>query len=156
VTIADRLSELGLVIPVPAPPKGAYFPSRRCGDQLWVSGATARSADGPALRGVVGADVTVDAAREQARLAALNLLGAIEAAAGLDAVSAVVQLRGYVRAVPEFDTHPSVIDGASRLLLEVFGESVGAHARTAIGVASLPGGACVELDLVVSLAEAGS
>lgn len=156
MTVADRLDELRLVIPVPASPKGAYFPSRRCGDQLWVSGATARSAGTPALRGVVGADVTVDAAREQARLAALNLLGAIESAAGLDAVSAVVQLRGYVRAVPEFDTHPSVIDGASRLLLEVFGASVGAHARTAIGVASLPGGACVELDLVVSLAEAGS
>ena len=152
----DRLGQLGLVIPAPAAPKGAYFPSRRCGDQLWVSGATARSGQTAALRGVVGADVTVDVAREQARLAALNLLGAVDAAVGLDAVGAVVQLRGYVRAVPEFDTHPAVIDGASRLLLEVFGESVGAHARTAIGVASLPGGACVELDLVVRLAEAGS
>jgi enamine deaminase RidA (YjgF/YER057c/UK114 family) len=156
VTATDRLRELGLVIPAPASPKGAYFPSRRCGDQLWVSGATARSGETPALRGVVGADVTVDVAREQARLAALNLLGAVDAAVGLDAVGAVVQLRGYVRAVSEFDTHPSVIDGASRLLLDVFGEDVGAHARTAIGVASLPGGACVELDLVVSLAEAGS
>ncbi len=66
-----------------------------------------------------------------------------------------MQLRGYVRATSEFDTHPTVIDGASQLLLDVFGERVGAHARTAIGVASLPGGACVELDLVVSLAEAG-
>lgn len=156
MSVTDRLRELGVVIPAPASPKGAYFPTRRCGDQLWVSGATARSAQTPALRGVVGADVTVDVAREQARLAALNLLGAIDAAAGLDAVGAVVALRGYVRAVPEFDTHPAVIDGASRLLLDVFGESVGAHARTAIGVASLPGGACVELDLVVSLAEAGS
>jgi enamine deaminase RidA (YjgF/YER057c/UK114 family) len=156
VTVADRLGELGLVLPAPAPPKGAYFPSRRCGDQLWVSGATARSEGAPALRGVVGADVTVDVAREQARMAALNLLGAVDAAVGLDAVGAVVQLRGYVRAVPEFDTHPSVIDGASRLLLDVFGERVGAHARTAIGVGSLPGGACVELDLVVSLVEAGS
>ena len=156
MTVADRMGELGLVLPAPAPPKGAYFPSRRCGDQLWVSGATARSEGAPALRGVVGADVTVDVAREQARLAALNLLGAVDAAVGLDAVGAVVQLRGYVRAVPEFGTHPSVIDGASRLLLDVFGERVGAHARTAIGVASLPGGACVELDLVVSLVEAGS
>ena len=156
MTATARLQELGLVIPAPAPPKGAYYPSRRCGDQLWVSGATARRDGTPALRGVVGADVTVDVAREQARLAALNLLGAIDAAIGIDAVGAVVALRGYVRAVPDFDTHPAVIDGASRLLLDVFGEDVGAHARTAIGVASLPGGACVELDLVVSLAEAGS
>jgi enamine deaminase RidA (YjgF/YER057c/UK114 family) len=156
VTVVDRLGELGLTVPAPAPPKGAYFPSRRCGDLLWVSGATARRDREPALRGVVGADVSVDAAREQARLAALNLLGAVDAAVGLDAVGAVVQLRGYVRAVPEFDSHPAVVDGASRLLLDVFGERVGAHARTAIGVASLPGGACVELDLVVSLAEAGS
>lgn len=156
MTVADRLAELGLAVPTPAPPKGAYFPSRRCGDQLWVSGATARRDAEPALRGVVGADVTVEQAREQASLAALNLLGAVDAAVGLDTVGAVVQLRGYVRATPEFDTHPSVIDGASQLLLDVFGERVGAHARTAIGVASLPGGACVELDLVVSLAEAGS
>jgi enamine deaminase RidA (YjgF/YER057c/UK114 family) len=156
VTATDRLAELGLVIPAPAPPKGAYFPSRRCGDQLWVSGATARSEGAPALRGVVGADVSAELARDQARLAALNLLGAIDAAVGLDSVGAVVALRGYVRAVPEFDTHPQVIDGASRLLLDVFGENIGAHARTAIGVASLPGGACVELDLVVSLVEAGS
>ena len=156
MTASARLAELGLVIPAAPPPKGAYFPSRRCGDQLWVSGATARSAEAPALRGVVGADVTVDVAREQARLAALNLLGAIDAAVGLDAVAAVVAMRGYVRGTTEFDAQPSVIDAASRLLLEVFGEDVGAHARTAIGVASLPGGACVELDLVVSVAEAGS
>ncbi|GAB3234473.1 RidA family protein [Mycolicibacterium hippocampi] len=152
MTVVDRLLALGMVIPEPPSPKGAYFPSRRCGDQLWVSGATARREGAPALRGIVGADVDTEQAREQAELAALNLLGAIDAAVGLDAVTAVVQLRGYVRAVPDFDTHPAVIDGASRVLLEGFGEEVGAHARTAIGVASLPGGACVELDLVVSVA----
>ena len=152
MTVVDRLLALGMVIPEPPSPKGAYFPSRRCGDQLWVSGATARREGAPALRGIVGADVDAEQAREQAELAALNLLGAIDAAVGLDAVTAVVQLRGYVRAVPDFDTHPAVIDGASRVLLEGFGEEVGAHARTAIGVASLPGGACVELDLAVSVA----
>jgi enamine deaminase RidA (YjgF/YER057c/UK114 family) len=153
VTVADRLGELGLEIPPSPMPKGAYFPSRRCGDEVWVSGATARSASEPALRGVVGEDVSIDVAREQAGIAALNLLGAIDAAVGLDAVSAIVALRGYVRATEEFDAHPLVIDGASRILLDVFGEDVGAHARTAIGVASLPGGACVELDVVVSVAE---
>ncbi|WNG89703.1 RidA family protein [Mycobacterium sp. ITM-2016-00317] len=151
MTVADRLRELGLSLPAAPPPKGAYFPSRRCGDQLWVSGATARRAGVPALRGIVGDDVSVETAQEQAALAALNLLGSIDAAVGLDAVRAVVQLRGYVRAVGEFDAHPTVIDGASQVLIDVFGADVGAHARTAIGVASLPGGACVELDLVVSV-----
>jgi enamine deaminase RidA (YjgF/YER057c/UK114 family) len=120
---------------------------------LWISGATARRPDAPSLRGVVGADVTVEQAVEQARLAALNLLGAIDAAAGLDAVTALVHLRGYVRATADFEHHPAVIDGASRLLLDVFGAECGAHARTAIGVASLPGGACVELELVAAVAD---
>ncbi|CAA0098699.1 Uncharacterised protein [Mycolicibacterium vanbaalenii] len=156
MTVVDRLLALGMVLPDPPAPKGAYFPSRRCGDQLWVSGATARREGVPALRGVVGADVDVEQAAEQAGSAALNLLGAIDAAVGLDGVTMVVALRGYVRAVPDFDAHPAVIDGASRVLLAGFGDDVGAHARTAIGVASLPGGACVELDLVVGVATAES
>lgn len=147
----ERLVQLGIVLPPPAAPKGAYFPSRRCGDQLWVSGTTGRRGPTPALRGVVGAEVTVEQAQEQARTAALNLLAAIDAAASLDAVTSLVHLRGYVRATPEFDAHPAVVDGASTLLLDVFGDQVGAHARTAVGVASLPGGACVELELVVTL-----
>ena len=155
MTVAARLNGAGLVLPAPPPPKGAYFPSRRCGDQLWVSGATARRPGSAALRGVVGGDVGVDDAAEQAGLAALNVLAAIDEAVGLDVVDAVVALRGYVRAAAEFDAHPAVIDGASRVLLTAFGAEVGAHARTAIGVASLPGGACVEIDLVVSLATAG-
>jgi enamine deaminase RidA (YjgF/YER057c/UK114 family) len=154
VSVADRLSELGLVVPPPALPKGTYSPSRRCGNQLWISGATARRGGNPALRGVVGADVSVEQARAQAATAALNLLGAVDAAAGLDAVAAIVHLRGYVRATPDFDAHPTVVDGASALLIDVFGERIGAHARTAIGVASLPGGACVELELVVELTAA--
>lgn len=152
MTPRERLSALGFEVPPAAAPKGAYCPSRRCGDQLWVSGATARRPGAPSLRGVVGADVTVEQAVAQAELAALNLLGAVEAAVGLDAVTALVHLRGYVRATGEFDAHPAVIDGASRLLLGVFGEECGAHARTAIGVASLPGGACVELELVAAFA----
>lgn len=101
--------------------------------------------------GVVGDDVTLEQARAQARYAALNLIAAIDAAVGLQAVTALVHLRGYVRARPDFDAHPAVIDGASEFLIEVFGEDCGAHARTAIGVASLPGGACVELELVAGV-----
>jgi enamine deaminase RidA (YjgF/YER057c/UK114 family) len=153
VTPRERLSALGFDFPAPAPPKGAYFPSRRCGDPLWVSGSTARRPGMPGARGVVGVDVSVEQAVEQARFAALNLLGALEAAAGLDAVTALVHLRGYVRATPDFEDHPAVVDGASRLLLDVFGADRGRHARTAVGVASLPGGACVELELVAAVSD---
>lgn len=146
-----RLAELGLSIPPPPPPKGNYFPVRRHRGQLWVSGATARTPAGPAVVGVVGDDVTVAQAQDQSRMAALNLLAAIDAAVGLDAVTAVLHVRGYVRGAPTLTDHPAVIDGASGLLLAAFGDEVGAHARTAIGVASLPGGACVELDLVAAV-----
>jgi enamine deaminase RidA (YjgF/YER057c/UK114 family) len=81
----------------------------------------------------------------------LNLLAAVEATAGLDAVRSLVHLRGYVRGTTEFDAHPAVIDGASQLMIDVFGSGRGAHARTAVGVASLPGGACVELELVADV-----
>ncbi|WP_458315541.1 RidA family protein [Mycolicibacterium brisbanense] len=147
----DRLAALGFEMPSPPKPKGAYFPSRRCGDQLWISGSTARRPADPGAVGVVGDDVTLEQARVQARYAALNLIAAIDAAVGLQAVTALVHLRGYVRARPDFDAHPAVIDGASEFLIEVFGEDCGAHARTAIGVASLPGGACVELELVAGV-----
>lgn len=152
--LAARLAARGLELPPAPPPKGAYLAARRWGDQLWISGATARRPEAPALRGVVGADVTVEVAREQAGLAALNLLAAIAGAAALEDVAAVLQLRGYVRGTPDFEDHPAVLDGASDVLLEAFGADAGRHARTAIGVASLPGGACVEVDLVVSLAAA--
>lgn len=151
MTPRERLASLGIELPVPAQPKGAYFPSRRCGNQLWISGTTSRRPDDPGAVGVVGDDVTVAQATAQARLAALNLVAALDAAAGLDEVVALVHLRGYVRATSDFDAHPGVIDGASELLLDVFGEGCGAHARTAIGVASLPGGACVELELVATV-----
>lgn len=151
MTPRERLAALGFELPPAAQPKGAYCPGRRCGDQLWISGTTARRPDDAGAVGVVGADVSAEQACAQARFAAVNLVAAIEAAVGLDAVTALVHLRGYVRATPDFGAHPAVIDGASRLLVDVFGEQCGAHARTAVGVASLPGGACVELELVAAV-----
>jgi len=152
VTPYSRLAEMGLTLPDPAAPKGAYFPSRLCGSQIWVSGTTSRQGADPGVLGVVGGDVTVEQAQAAARTAALNLLAAIEAAVGIGALTSLLHLRGYVRATTDFVSHPAVVDGASRLLLDVFGDHVGAHARTAIGVASLPGGACVELELVATVA----
>lgn len=142
-----RLVELGLELPTPLPPAGLYVPSQRHGEQLWLSGVTGRTATAPARKGVVGDDVSVEDARDSARLAAANLVGAIAAAGGAEEVSAVLLLRGYVRSGSAFDAHPFVIDAASEVLATVL--QVGPSARAAIGVASLPGGACVELEAVV-------
>ncbi|AKS34975.1 RidA family protein [Mycolicibacterium goodii] len=151
MTPRERLAALGIQLPAPAGPKGAYFPSRLFGDQLWISGTTSRRPTEPGAFGTVGGDVTPEQAHLHAGYAALNLIAAIDAAVGLDAVRGLVHLRGYVRATTQFDAHPAVIDGASTVLMDVFGAQCGAHARTAVGVASLPGGACVELELVASV-----
>lgn len=146
--IAERLARAGYPLPSPLPAKGQYEPVRRWGGQLWVSGHTGRGAEGPRVLGTVGDDVTVEQAREEARWAAVNLLAAVHAAGALADVEALLHLRGYVRAVPSFPGQPLVVDAASELLVEALGSEVGAHARTAIGVASLPGGAPVELEAV--------
>ena len=152
----QRLQAMGFELPAPLPSKGRYLPVRRCGDTLWVSGHTGRGADGARTIGVVGADVGLEEARNEARRAAVNLLAAVDGApslgAGLGNVEAVLHLRVYVRAVPEFLEHPAVADAASDLLYDTLGAGVGDHARTAVGVASLPGGAPVELEAVLALA----
>ena len=144
--VRERLRRLGFELSPPLPAKGRYAAVRRCGSLLFVSGHTGRSAGSPALAGVVGADVDIESARESARLAAVNLLSAVEDAVGLESVS-VVHLRGYVRADAAFTEHPRVIDAASELLGEALSDGA-PHARAAIGVASLPGGAVVELEAV--------
>jgi enamine deaminase RidA (YjgF/YER057c/UK114 family) len=135
----------------PAPALGRYRRTRRQGDTLWIAGHTGRRPGLTPVSGVVGLDVDPDVARAEAAHAAVNLLLAVDDAVGLDAVEAVLHLRGYVRAVGTFTAHPTVVDGASDVLVDVLGEEAGAHARSALGVASLPGGAPVELELVVAL-----
>lgn len=144
--VHERLRERGLELPDVLPAKGAYVSVKRAGPLLFVSGHTDRATDRGATAGMVGQDVDVDRAREAARLAALNLLAAANAAVDLEDWS-LVQLRGYVRALPEFTEHPAVVDAASSLLVDVLGDH-GEHARAAIGVSSLPGGAVVELEAV--------
>jgi enamine deaminase RidA (YjgF/YER057c/UK114 family) len=144
--IQERLRRLGFELSTPLQPKGRYAAARRVGPLLFVSGHTGRTADAPALAGVVGADVDVEAAQESARLAAVNLLSVAEHAVGLESVS-LVHLRGYVRAHPDFTGHPQVVDAASELLGEAFSDGR-SHARAAVGVSSLPGGAVVELEAV--------
>ena len=151
-TVRGRLAVAGLELPAPLATKGRYAAVRHLGTQAWVAGHTGRTADGPLHVGVVGDDVSVEQAREEARSAALNVLAALDGAGLLECVSGVVLLRGLVRARTDFTDHPLVVDAASEVMLAAFGDEVGTHARTALGVASLPGGAPVELEVVVEVA----
>ena len=148
--ILARLADMGATLPDAPPAVGAYASSYRQGDLLFVAGHTSRTAERPARRGVVGIDVSVEEAAGEARGAAVNLLAAAHHAVGLAEVAALVHLRGFVRADPEFDRQPAVIDGASTLFASVFVDAP-RHARAAVGVASLPGGACVELEAIFAL-----
>jgi enamine deaminase RidA (YjgF/YER057c/UK114 family) len=148
-TLRAGLAELGLSLPTPPEARGRYLPAVADGDRLWVSGHTGRTAGSPATAGVVGRDLSTDDARGSARLAAVNLLAAALAAVPAERLGSVRILRGYVRAVDEFADHPRVVDAASEVLDHVLGPA--GHARAAIGVASLPGGACVELEAVFGL-----
>ena len=143
-TPEDRLVALGLQLPAPRRPAGRYRGWTRSGDLLFLSG---QGADGHIGR--LGAGLTVADGYAAARACALNLLAQVKAALGtLDAVEQILQLRGFVASTPEFTDQPAVVDGASDLLVELFGER-GEHARTAIGVAALPRGFAVELDLTL-------
>lgn len=147
----SRLAELGLTLPPVATPLAAYVPARRSGALVFTAGQLP-FVDGALPRaGKVGADVDAEEAAALARIAALNGLAAVHALVGLDAVAGVVKVVGYVASAPGFTGQPAVINGASNLLGEVFGEA-GAHARSAVGVAALPLDAPVEVELIVELA----
>jgi enamine deaminase RidA (YjgF/YER057c/UK114 family) len=137
-----------LVLPDPLPPFGSYVPSTRAGDLLFTAGHFAVE-DGAAVTGRLGVDLDTERGYEVARLAALSLLATVQDALGdLDRVVQVVRLQGVVNAAPDFTEHTRVIDGASDLLVEAFGER-GRHARLAVGVASLPAGLALEIDAVL-------
>ena len=146
----QRLAEAGLTLPEVAAPKGVYVPARRTGNQVWTSGQLPLVGGELPATGLVGAEVTVDDAAAYARLCALNALAALDALVGLDAVASVVKVVGYVASAPGFGGQPQVVNGASELMGVVFGSS-GEHARSAIGVAALPLGAPVEVEVIVDL-----
>ncbi|MFV2009538.1 MULTISPECIES: RidA family protein [unclassified Micromonospora] len=145
-----RLTELGLSLPTVVPPVAAYVPAVRSGQQVYVSGQLPM-ADGALLAvGKVGAEVTPEQGRELAARCALNALAAIDALVGLDAVTRIVKVTGFVASAAGFTGQPAVINGASELFGEVFGDA-GRHARSAVGVAELPLGAPVEVEVVVEV-----
>lgn len=149
-----RLMEVGISWP-PVPPTHEYLPTVMVNGLVYVSGHAPYSDGGHQYRGRLGETLDLPQGREAARLAVLGCLVSLERTLGtLDAVSRIVKLNGYVHCVPGFEPLPKVTDGASELLIELFGEA-GRHARTTVGVASLPSGVAVELEMVV-LARSGA
>ncbi len=146
---ASRLAELGLALPSVPRPTGSYRPWKRVNDLVFLAGQTNEAGQGPMARGPVPALVSLDEATQAARACALNLLAALSAACDgdLDRVAECVQVRGFVNASPGFAEAPAVINGASDLFVELWGER-GRHVRTAVGVAALPKNAAVEVDAV--------
>jgi enamine deaminase RidA (YjgF/YER057c/UK114 family) len=148
-TVEKRLNELGLVLPTPAAPVAAYVPHVITGDLLIVSGQLPLGPEGkidPAHRGKLGGAIFNEAGQAAARVCALNVLAQVKAATGnLDRVRRVVRLGGFINCVPDFNAVPAIMNGASDLIIKVFGDR-GRHARSTIGVAQLPLDAAVEVE----------
>jgi enamine deaminase RidA (YjgF/YER057c/UK114 family) len=147
-SIAQKLSDLGLKLPDAPQPVANYVPFLQAGDLLFISGQVAKDGTGKILTGKLGDGVSVEAGQEAAKHCALNLLAQANAALGdLDRIVQVVRLTGFVASTPAFVDQPKVINGASDLLVAVLGDA-GRHTRSAVGVASLPLDACVEIDAI--------
>ncbi|MCW2542666.1 MAG: RutC family protein [Frankiales bacterium] len=150
MSASSKLAELGLTLPAVVPPLAAYVPAVRSGDLVFTSGQLPLVDGAMAHTGLVGSDVTPEQAKELARTCALNALAAIDAVVGLDSVVKVVKVVGFVASARGFAGQPDVINGASELLGEVFGDA-GRHARSAVGVAALPRMAPVEVEVIVEV-----
>lgn len=150
--VSARLSELGIVLPTIAPASGTYIPHRTIGNLLFVSGQIPRVDGVEHYVGVVGKSVSPQDGYKAARLCALNILARVNSAldGNMDRVVACAQLRGFVNAPADFTDHPAIIDGASDLLVEIFGEK-GRHTRIALGAGSLPRGSSVEVDAIFEI-----
>lgn len=148
-THEHRLAQSSIQVPAALPAFGQYVPAVRHGNQLWVGGHFGLAADGSLVTGRCGDDVDVATGRAAARSAAINLLATVREALGsLDAVEQVVQVYGVVNATPEFTDHTGVIDAASDVLVEVFGDA-GRHTRLAVGVSSLPANMVLEIQALL-------
>jgi enamine deaminase RidA (YjgF/YER057c/UK114 family) len=146
-TPLERLAQLGLELPPPPAPLASYVPFTYAGELIVTSGVLPMR-QGRVITGRLGAELAVEVGAAAARTAALSLLALLAAAAGqLERIEGLVLLTGYVRSSTDFSRQPEVVDGASRLLLQVLGDR-GHHARVAVGVAELPREACVELQLI--------
>ncbi len=153
VDAETRLKELGIQLIKPTAPIANYVKAVRVGNMLYLSGHGPDKADGSLVTGKVGSDLTLEQAKDAARLTGISLLSTLKAEIGdLNKVKRIVKVLGMVNAVPIFEQHPQVINGCSDLLVEVFGEN-GKHARSAVGMCSLPKNIAVEIEMIVELKE---
>lgn len=151
MSIQARLQSLGITLPPVAVPAAAYVPFARSGNLVFLSGHIARK-DGKPWVGQLGASMNTAEGQAAARAVAIDLLATLDAAAGgLDRVARVVKVMSLVNSTPAFTEQHLVTNGCSELLVEVLGQQVGAHARSAFGVAQLPLGSCVEIELIAEL-----
>ena len=149
--VEERIKTLGYTLPPPPPPAGNYVPAQRAGNLVFLSGVISRNIDGSFVQGKLGRELTVDQGYEAARLCALNILANLKAAIGdLDKVVRFVKVLGMVNSDPEFTEAPAVINGCSDFLVEIFGDK-GRHARSAVGLATLPLGVAVEVEAIVEV-----
>lgn len=149
--IENKIKELGLQLPEPPKPLAAYIPAKQVGNLVFTAGQLPMVNGEIILKGLLGQDVEIDPAYNAAKICTLNALSAIKGVIGdLDEIKQVVRVVGYVASVPTFIQQPAVVNGASELLLEIFGEN-GKHARSAVGMAALPLNAAVEIELTVEV-----
>jgi enamine deaminase RidA (YjgF/YER057c/UK114 family) len=149
--IEKRLTELNIVLPKVQPPIASYVNAVRTGNLIFLSGKGPTGADGKFITGKVGVDMTLEEGKAAARNTGLNLLAALKAEIGdLDKVKRIVKVLGMVNCQPDFTQQPQVINGFSDLMVEIFGEK-GKHARSAVGVGSLPANMAVEIEMIVEV-----
>lgn len=150
--IDGQLQALGIVLPVPAKPLASYLPWRNCGNLVFISGQLPLIDGKPLWPGTVPSNVSIESAMEAARQCAIHIIAHLRDACrgDLDRVAGIVKLTGFVASTAQFADHPRIINGASDLMLAVFGDQ-GRHARAAVGVASLPMGSSVEIEAIAEL-----
>lgn len=150
MSASQRLADLGIELPDVVPPAGVYVPAVRTGNLVYTAGQVPMQSGKLAQTGKVGGEVTPEEGKALARICALNALAAVHSLVGIDSVTRVVKVVGFVASAPGFHGQPGVINGASQFLGEVFGDA-GAHARSAVGVSDLPLDAPVEVELIVEV-----
>ena len=151
MSVKEKLAALGFTLPTAAAPVAAYVPAVKTGNLVFTAGQLPVVDGKLVLTGKVGSDVTPEDAKKMAEICALNALAAISLVADIDQIEKIVRVGGFVNGAPGFVAIPAVINGASELLIKLFGEVNGKHARTAVGVAELPLNAPVEVEMVVQL-----
>ncbi len=151
MSVKEKLAALGLTLPTAAAPVAAYVPAVKTGNLVFTAGQLPVVDSKLVLTGKVGSEVTPEDAKKMAEICALNALAAISLVADIDQIEKIVRVGGFVNGAPGFVAIPAVINGASELLIKLFGDVNGKHARTAVGVAELPLNAPVEVEMVVQL-----